>query len=78
MMKVILLKDVKGVGQRGKIVEVKDGYAYNFLIPHKAAEQATPENVTDARRPTTVTGAGGGASARQKTSSGIIGGRSPG
>ena len=44
-MKVILLKDVKGVWQRGKIVEVKDGYAYNFLIPHKAAEQATPEKI---------------------------------
>ena len=44
-MKVIMLKDVKGVGQRGKIVEVKDGYAYNFLIPHKAAEQATPEKI---------------------------------
>ncbi|MEK7093413.1 MAG: 50S ribosomal protein L9, partial [Patescibacteria group bacterium] len=27
------------------IVEVKDGYAYNFLIPHKAAEQATPEKL---------------------------------
>ena len=44
-MRVILLKDVKGVGQRGKIVEVKDGYAYNFLIPHKAAEQATREKI---------------------------------
>jgi len=41
-MKVILLKDVRGVGRQGEVVEVKDGYAMNALIPQRAAEQATP------------------------------------
>ena len=44
-MKVIFLKDVGGVGQKGKVKEVSDGYALNFLIPHGAAEQATPEKI---------------------------------
>ncbi len=44
-MKVIFKKDVGGVGQRGKIKEVSDGYALNFLIPNGMAEQATPDKV---------------------------------
>lgn len=40
-MKVILLKDVAGVGVRNAVKEVADGYALNFLIPRKFAEQAT-------------------------------------
>ena len=40
-----MLKDVGGVGQRGKVIEVSDGYAINFLIPRKAAEQATADKV---------------------------------
>ncbi|NMA48556.1 MAG: 50S ribosomal protein L9, partial [Tissierellia bacterium] len=32
-MKVILLKDVKGQGEAGDLVNAKDGYARNFLIP---------------------------------------------
>jgi len=32
-MKVVLTKDVKGLGSRGDTVEQKDGYALNFLIP---------------------------------------------
>ena len=41
-MRVILLKDVRGVGRQGEVVEVADGYGFNSLIPAKAAEQATP------------------------------------
>jgi large subunit ribosomal protein L9 len=44
-MKVILLKDVGGVGQRGNVKEIADGYALNFLIPNGLAEQATSEKV---------------------------------
>lgn len=40
-MKVIFLKDVARVGQRGQAKEVNDGYALNFLIPQGLAEQAT-------------------------------------
>ena len=42
-MQVILLKDVAGVGQRGSVKNVADGYALNMLIPNKMAQLATPE-----------------------------------
>ncbi len=44
-MKVILLKDVRGVGQRHEVKDVADGYAINALFPTKAAEPATPEKI---------------------------------
>ena len=40
-MEVILLKDVKGIGKAGQTVNVKDGYAANYLIPHKLAVKLT-------------------------------------
>ena len=36
-MKVILKRDVKGLGREGDLKEVKDGYARNFLLPTAAA-----------------------------------------
>jgi large subunit ribosomal protein L9 len=39
-MKVIFLQEVPGVGKAGDIKEVANGYAKNFLIPHKLAAQA--------------------------------------
>jgi large subunit ribosomal protein L9 len=44
-MKVLFLKDVARVGQRGSIREVADGYALNLLIPRGFAVQATSEKV---------------------------------
>jgi large subunit ribosomal protein L9 len=40
-MKVLLRNDVRGLGRRGDIVDVKSGYARNFLLPSGAALQAS-------------------------------------
>ena len=41
-MQIILLEKVLNLGNLGEVVKVKDGYARNFLIPHKKAKRATP------------------------------------
>ena len=46
-MRVILLKDVKGQGKKGDLVEVSDSYARNFLIKGGYAEQATAVKIND-------------------------------
>lgn len=40
-MKLILKKDVQSLGETGDIVEVKDGYGRNYLLPQDLAELAT-------------------------------------
>ncbi len=42
-MKVLLIKDVKGLGKAGDIKDVKDGYGQNFLIGKGFAKHATNE-----------------------------------
>ena len=44
-MKVILKQDVKKLGKAGDIVEVSEGYGRNFLLPRKAAVEATAQNL---------------------------------
>ena len=49
-MEVILLQDVEKVGLRGEVVDVARGYARNFLLPRRLAENATPARVAELRR----------------------------
>ena len=43
-MKVLLKQDVKDLGKAGKIVNVKNGYARNFLFPRSLAVEASDKN----------------------------------
>jgi large subunit ribosomal protein L9 len=44
-MQVILIQDVDNLGGRHELVNVKNGYARNFLIPQKLAVEANPSNL---------------------------------
>ena len=46
-MKVILLQDVKGLGKKGQVAKVSDGYARNLLIPKGMAKEATDGNIRE-------------------------------
>lgn len=46
-MQVILLKDVRGVGQHGEVKNVAEGYARNFLFPQRLAEPATEAKIAE-------------------------------
>lgn len=49
-MNVILLKDVDKVGLRGEVVSVARGYARNYLLPRRLAEEATAARVAELRK----------------------------
>lgn len=44
-MDVILIKDVDNLGAANEVVKVRNGYARNFLIPQKVAQEASPSNL---------------------------------
>lgn len=46
-MKVILLKDVKGSGKAGDVLNVADGYARNFLLAKGLACEANAKNMNE-------------------------------
>ena len=48
-MKVILLTDVKGKGKKGQMIEVSDGYARNYMLPRKLAQEATADAINTMR-----------------------------
>jgi len=47
-MKVLLINNIKSLGNKGEIKEVSEGYARNFLIPKKLVEIATVETIEKA------------------------------
>lgn len=48
-MKVMLLKDVKGSGKKGEVINAADGYARNFLIPKGLAVEANATVMNDVK-----------------------------
>ena len=49
-MKVILLENLKRIGSIGEIIDVKRGYARNFLIANKKALYASKENINQVQK----------------------------
>tara|TARA_B100000902_G_C27086221_1_gene801454 strand:+ start:289 stop:747 length:459 start_codon:yes stop_codon:yes gene_type:complete len=49
-MKVILLENIKRIGSIGEIIEVKRGFARNFLISNKKALYASKENIVEVQK----------------------------
>ena len=49
-MEIILLQDVEKLGIRGEVVDVKRGYARNFLLPRRLAEVATAGRVAELKK----------------------------
>ena len=49
-MKVILLENVKRIGSIGEVIDVKRGFARNFLIANKKALYASKENIKDVEK----------------------------
>lgn len=46
-MKVVLKADVKGLGKKGELVNVSDGYARNFLFPRNLASEANAQAMSE-------------------------------
>lgn len=46
-MKVILLEDVRGSGEKGDVVNVNDGYGRNYLLPRGLALEANTSNMNE-------------------------------
>jgi large subunit ribosomal protein L9 len=49
-MKVILLENIKRIGSIGEVIEVKRGFARNFLIANKKALYASKENIQEVEK----------------------------
>ena len=49
-MKVILLENLKRIGSIGEVIDVKRGYARNFLIANKKALYASKENIKEVEK----------------------------
>ena len=49
-MKVILLENIKRIGSIGEVIDVKRGFARNFLIANKKALYASKENIQEVQK----------------------------